>query len=189
MKVARSKVSAIRGFLALFAGAIGLSVAMLWYRAWQDASDRISTAQAQIDRVQWIADHQEELKQGFHNVAADKDLAGGFIPGDSADQATAMLHRIVKRAIDASQSSILSAQPLPARQDGSATTITVRYQVSVTPDGLTRFLYDIETGRPYAFIDSIDITSQNSVLSADQSSPRLSLQIDIHGYFREAPHG
>jgi hypothetical protein len=164
-----------------------------WWQSWVSLGERIDAAKDRIARVQWVIDHEADLKQRLNAATDDKELNSTFITEVDATQATATLQKLVEQAVKDSGGNIASAQPLPSKAEGGLITISARYQIASSPAGLTQLLYFLENNRPYIFVDGADISSQPGNTAPDQgdggSAGQLSMQLDLHAFVRAGQHG
>lgn len=193
LPLARIRVSRPRVILVTCCTAALLTLAIWWWQNWVALGERIEAAQDRVARVQWIIDHEADLKQRLTAAMDDKDLNSTFIAETDATKATAALQKLVEEAVKNSSGNIVSAQPLPSKPEGDLVTLSARYQISTSPAGLTQLLYSLESSRPSIFIDGADISSQLGNTAPEQgdggSTQQLSLQLDLHAFVRAGQHG
>jgi len=183
-----------RGVILATCCAVALvAFSIWWWQSWVALGERIDAAQDRVARVQWIIDHEADLKQRLTAAMDDKDLNSTFITETDAAKATAALQKLVEEAVRNSSSNIVSAQPLPSKAEGDLVTLSAQYQIATSPAGLTQLLYALENSRPYIFIDGADISSQLGDAAPKQgdsgSTQQLSLQLDLHAFVRAGQHG
>jgi hypothetical protein len=173
---------------------VALLIVYSWMSAWTDATSRQLEAENQIRRLAWLAEHQEELRKRFAEVKSDPQHAAAYLPTASDDEATAELQRLVKQTIDGSNAGILSAQPLPATADGDFKVLAARFQISVTSPGLVKLLTSLENSTPYIFVESAEISTQQTSYGVeaalgDPTQRPLIVQIDVRALMLTDNHG
>ncbi len=194
MKMALPRVQVpYRGVIPVACCIAALLLSIWWWQSWVALGERIDAAKDRIARVQWIIDHEADLKQRLNAATDDKDLNSTFITEIDATQATATLQKLVEQAVKDSGGNIVSAQPLPSKAEGGLITISARYQIATRPAGLTQLLYFLESSRPYIFVDGADISNQLGDTAPKQgdggSTDQLSMQLDLHAFVRAGQHG
>lgn len=173
---------------------VALLIVYSWVSAWSEASSQRLEAENQIRRLAWLADHQEELRKRFAEVKSDPQLAAAYLPTAGDDEATAELQRLVKQTIDGSNAGIVSAQPLPATVDGDFKVLAARFQITVSSPGLVKLLTSLENNTPYIFVESAEISTQQTSYGADAAlgdpmQRPLIVQIDVRALMLMDSHG
>lgn len=96
--------------------------------------------------------------------------------------AGAELQENFKAMVQNASGSVERSQSLGSEREGQFQKISVRAQVILSTPSLQRVLYVLETGRPYMFIDNLDVKDAPSQKGA--KADLLKVTIDFYGYCR-----
>ena len=112
--------------------------------------------------------------------------AGTQLQGASDALVAADLQNRIKGIVDARGGQLTSTQILAAKDEAELRRIGIRVQMTATVDALYRIFYDLESGKPFLFLDNIDIRQRRARRrrkeAADDSN--LAVRFDIYGYLR-----
>jgi general secretion pathway protein M len=110
----------------------------------------------------------------------------GLVDGATAALAAANLQGEVKKVVERHRGESRSVQSLPAVAADGFEKVTIRYDLAVPMSALGALLYDIESERPYLFIDALDISTPEtwSAETPGAADPRLAMRLGIAGYRR-----
>jgi general secretion pathway protein M len=112
----------------------------------------------------------------------------GLIDGATSAIAAGNLQSEVKKVVEGRHGESRSAQNLPSATAEGFEKVAIRYDLSVPMSALEALLYDIETHRPYLFVDGLEIsTPENATPDAPGANdPKLAIRLSIGGYRRMA---
>ncbi len=112
--------------------------------------------------------------------------AGTQLQGASDALVAADLQNRIKGIVDARGGQLTSTQILAAKDEAELRRIGIRVQMTATVDALYQIFYDLESGKPFLFLDNIDIRQRRARRrrkeAADDSN--LAVRFDIYGYLR-----
>lgn len=163
--VARQSLSALGlfGLVALLAGA-AVSVAL-------DLRD----AQVNVARLD---EQAQALDARARNVAPRKDAAkvSPFVDAPSVTLAGAALQQRVETAVAAAQGRLASAKvEVGGRADPRR--VALEAELTIAQPDMQKLLYDLETGRPYLFVDSFEARGPEKVDVRAPTDMRVSLTL------------
>lgn len=129
----------------------------------------------------------EARKERTPLVASDQDTESGspFIRGATITQAGADLQMRMGRAVIRAGGSLLSSQVELDGQASKAGAISLIADVEIPQPALQGFLYDIEAGMPYLFVESL--SAQSSQAAGDLESSRMHVSIGVSGQWEAQP--
>lgn len=108
-----------------------------------------------------------------------------FIEGATITQAGAMLQQRVERAVARAGGSMLSSQVDLEGELAKSGVISLVADVDIAQPAVQGFLYDLEGGMPYLFIDTLTVQSPQTV--GDQEAPRMHVSIGVSGQWEGHP--
>ncbi len=129
----------------------------------------------------------EARKDRTRIVRPDQDVEFGspFIRGATITQAGADLQSRIGRAVNRAGGSLLSSQVELDGQASRAGAISLNADVEIAQRALQGFLYDIEAGKPYLFIDNFSAQSSQAIGESDGS--RLHVSLGVSGQWEALP--
>ncbi len=79
-----------------------------------------------------------------------------------------------------------SIQSLPVRSDGDFRGIAVRVQISANFSSFHHLLYELESEKPFVFVDNLDVRNRrgNRRAARENFDPQLTIRFDLAGYLR-----
>jgi len=167
--------------LAYLAALIGLLLTAAWIGTalWAESLDNAELRDrlAQLDaRVAALAPN-----------ASGKDSQSGspFIEGATITQAGATLQQRVGRAVVKAGGSLLSSQVDLEDQQARPGAIALSADLDIPQAALQGFLYDIEAGMPYLFVDTLSVQLPRT--AGDQETSRMHVSIGVSGQWEGRP--
>jgi general secretion pathway protein M len=166
--------------LALLLGLVAAPLAGLGL-GWA-ALERAEGAEAALAdtaaRVERVAASRGDLVAQRDALKAGLGQGARFLGGANAAISGADLQRLVGEVATRSQAQIDNALVLPAREEGAYLRIGLRVTLSTRIGPLQHILYQLESGQPSLFIDSLQIRADD----AQGPDPGLSVSFDVYGY-------
>jgi hypothetical protein len=88
--------------------------------------------------------------------------------------------------IEKNGGKLRSIQILPVKTDGDFKRVSVRVQLTATLGSFARILYALESGKPYVFIDNLDVKNRRGrkAKQKEEEDPELVIRFDLYGYLR-----
>lgn len=155
--------------------------------AYVTAAQSIERSTMLLKRYQRLIAQRDELAA---QVAARERSAGeelGYLDAPPGALATAALQDHVGAVIAQAGGELHSTQVLPSGPVDTAAAVSrsrLSLDLSVDIEGLERLLYDLETEKPYLFIEQITIETQTRHDKHEQR--RLAISLEVYGYARTA---
>lgn len=120
-------------------------------------------------------------------AALDQELrtADVFLASGTDSVVAAQLQNRVKAVIEESGAVMQTAQVLPVEDEGGFRRIGLRVRLTAGVNALNRSLHALEAGKPYLFLDNVDIGAQQIRKRGENDADTLfSALFDVFGYVR-----
>ena len=154
------------GYLAVVAALCAIAFWLL--AGLLDASRQVSAAQAMLDQLNGRQPH------GAGAAGADAQAAQSpFLEGQTITVAGAALQRRIEAAAAKAGGAIVSSQVEldgPQAKDGF---ITVTSNLELGQDKVQPFLYDLEAGMPFLFVDTLSVQAPEAAGDSDKTHMRV----------------
>lgn len=193
----RGKALAL-GLLAALALAGWSLVVEPLYQRFAALDDSIEDSRTELGRYQRLIAATAAWRAQLAELDARQAGSGDIIAAASDTLAAASLQQRLQASFDRHGAVARSVQALPAVADGELMAITVRAQFTAEGDALARILYELETGRPVLFVDSLDVRRKQSRRRRRNADPAeagpeaagpLDVRMDLIGYMRAGGEG
>lgn len=192
MNAIPKSVSRLIALLLLF----GLTLAVYGFAvapilaSYSETDARRSEIRAQLLRFRAIADGKSQYEAQLAEL--DRRLAsqGLTIEGATDAIAAANLQERVGSMVESAGGVLRANQSLPADQDGSFRKVGVRVQASLTTSQLARIMYRLESGRPFVFLETLEIKSRRARRRNAEEvdiDPQLVVRFDAYSFVRAEP--
>lgn len=163
-----------------------LAVEPVW-SAYAEGNRRIEDARRLFARYQAAAAERAALEEAVHEMR--RRAAGHRVLFDAANEglAAADLQTRIKALVERNGGELKSLQVLPAQAEAGLRRVGVRAILAADMTGLRSLLHAIEAGRPFLFVDSLDVRPRSPRAPGDgPEQGRLDVRLDLHGYIKEA---
>lgn len=157
---------------------LALLPAWRYYRA---LDEEIETTRERLVRFQRLADRLPALERRARSGSGDEALRPYLLQGRNPALAGAELQRRLKGVVSSHQGRLLSMRILKPQADGPFERIAVNARVQITLPGLQALLYELETGQPLLFVDSLNLIMRRTRARRGAASPRLEAQLTLYG--------
>ncbi len=129
-----------------------------------------------------------EAREGALREAISE--SGIFLDAGTEALAAAELQIHLTAAVEAAGGDLRSLHVLPSRIEGPLARIAMRAVIGASHEEILRILYDLETGRPYLFVETLRIDAEKSRRRARtlRDSSAYLLNLDVAA-FAAAPGG
>ena len=167
--------------LAYLAALIGLLSSAAWIASglWAESLDNAELH----DR---LAQLDARVAGSAPNPSGEASQSGSpFIEGATITQAGATLQQRIERAVIKAGGSLLSSQVDLEDQQAKPGIIALVADLDIPQSALQGFLYDIEAGMPYLFIDTLTVQSPRT--AGDQETSRMHVSIGVSGQWEGRP--
>ncbi|MGH6926259.1 MAG: type II secretion system protein GspM [Propylenella sp.] len=170
----------------LAVGALLLVAPVLWI-GWS-----LAAASEASEEVRQRSETLAALRERIPGLAAggEEGTAAGvgspYLPGETAAIAGAVLQRIVADTIMQAGGRLAESEITPAEEGGSSR-VDLRVSFDTDINGLQRILFDLETGAPILFLNSLNVQMVNALGEADPNQPGLRVVVLVGGYRTAQP--
>lgn len=180
-----SPLLAISLLLALL-GAVYLFVVSPVLAAYQDADERLSETRNLLGRYESLASAKVVHENRLNKLRARQAGTGIYLSGGTDALAAAELQQRVRDLVSRHGGQLRSIQNLPAHTDGDFRSIAVRVQISAGLASVHRLLYQLESEKPFVFVDNLDIRNRrgNRRAALKNLDPQLTVRFDLLGYLK-----
>lgn len=191
-----SRVLALALLGAVVAG-VYLLVARPVSEQHQRYRDSIAQSRSLLEQYRRLGASLPALQSQIAELDRRRNSAGTHLQGASDALVAAGLQNQVKLAVESHGGRLTSTQIIAAKDESELRRITIRVQMTVTIETLHRIFHELESGKPYLFLDNVDIrtrprararrrqtraAAQAVVATAAQNNPDLTVRFDIYGY-------
>jgi general secretion pathway protein M len=178
--------------LVLLAASSALLYAVLIEPLWTGYEE---ARQSRLQSAEHLAKYQrrggavEALKAELAAVQAAQASRAGYFPGENSSLAAAELQNLVKNTVRSAGGDLRSTQVLPVREEGGVTRVAIQVQLPIPIASLQALLHALESGRPFVFIDNVDVRRRQAGLRGRNYDEQIEnvyvdVRFDIAGYMR-----
>lgn len=178
----QSKAAALL-LLALVLAAVVLAIATPIWLLNRRYDAAIEDASSRLTRYSKVAGMREGLVKKAADVRA-LDGSRHYLRSATPAVAAAELQEVVRGILDANGGKLSSIQILPHKDDGLYRQVAVNLQLTATLTALKPILHQLESARPYLFIDNFSVRAPFAFVqrAAASAEPELIVQFDLTGY-------
>ena len=172
--------------LAAVLGALYLYAAVLLIATYRNTDEEIARTRELLVRYEQIAARRHAYQAQLDELSRRQTGTGVYLSGATDALAAAELQDRVKAMVDAHGGKLRSVQILPVKADGAFTRVSVRVQLSANTAAFHRLLYGLEAGKPFVFVDNLDVRNRRAVRRSalKDLDPTLMIRFDLQGYLR-----
>lgn len=147
----------------------------------------IAQQEAVLERYRRAAARRSAVERQLAMLSQDLRAADVFLAPGMDSVVAAQLQNQVKAVIERSGAVMQTAQVLPAQDEGGFRRIGLRVRLTAGVNALNRTLHALEAGKPYLFLDNVDIGAQQIRKRGENDTDTLfSALFDVFGYVRPA---
>jgi general secretion pathway protein M len=125
------------------------------------------------------------LEKEYGALARSEAGAASLLHGDSVALAAAEMQNLVKALVERHGGQLRSAQLLSGSPASGLEKVVVQYELSIPLGALKSVTYQLETGRPYLFLDEVEIRPESYAGASSGAPGNLNVEWTIHGYRRQ----
>jgi general secretion pathway protein M len=177
MSKTMSRIAAL-GLLAGVLVVLLLWVALPIVQRFQGLSQAIEEQQRQLEQYAAMASQQTSVRS-FEQRRQEELALGEFLAGENDLVIQSNLQAAVTGIAQANEIRIRSARKLPERERAPFKLAGLGISLTADVDSLQRFLYAIETKRPYLFVESANIAPLGGANPPAGARPLLEVRLDI----------
>ena len=188
---ARGKVLAVGLLAAVLLAGYSAIVEPIW-RDMVATRESIDSSRGLIERYRALAAAKPALEAQLAELESRTDDRADTLSAPSDTLAGAALQNQLRALFERVGAVQRSLQALPPVAQDDLVRITVRAQFTAEMPALQVILYELETQRPFLFVDNLDIRRKTSRRRrtqdelADQAAGPLDVRLDLSGYMRPA---
>ncbi len=172
--------------LAFVIGSVYLLAVAPVIEAYRSTNEATQHVFEQLARYGQLSKTYPNRKAQLQRLDRQQASSGIYLAGETDALAAAALQEDVRTKIERNGGKLRSIQILPVKSDGEFKQVSVRVQATATLGSLARILHALESGKPYLFIDNLDVKNRRSrkATKAQQEDPELVVRFDVFGYLR-----
>jgi general secretion pathway protein M len=187
IEINTSRLAAVGLLLLLIALVIGGVVYPLMSLG-QEYRERVEDLQFRLDRLQQVAQNKDVLTQRLERIKMLARKNDAFLPTNTAALASAELQTRIKQTVSAAGGELSSTQVIPERNEENTIRIGVKMRLTGSTGMLRQVLQDFESGKPYLFIENLNIRPIRMPRNPREKNPviedRLSIDFDVIAYMQ-----
>jgi general secretion pathway protein M len=159
VKLDRERTIAVGALLLVLLAAIAVPIWALQQRA--DAAQDLTDAQELLDKLE--AAHQRAAgKTAAQTHRPTKAPQEAFVSASTSGLASAQLESHLSQLISKARATLVSSSVKPADRADGPDTLRIQVNLEIPYDSLQSFLYQLETGTPYVFVDSMSLLPERA---------------------------
>lgn len=171
----------------------GLAV-VLWLTVIVPVADIIGAKRDRNALLERILDSYRATASAETVVAADlkthlarERTQQGLVAGSTSALAAAGLQAEIKSIVERNGGSIHSTQNLPPQVSNGLESIKLNYNLAAPLNRYGEIIYEIESHKPYLFLDNVQITVPDTVRVSEATDPNVSIRWTVVAYRWAAP--
>ncbi len=180
-----SKLLAVALSLAVL-GASYLYIVSPVLAAYRNAEESLVETRDLVERYEGLALGKAVHRDRLEELRIRQTGTGSYLSGATDALAAAELQERIRGLVIRHGGQLRSIQNLPARSDGGFRGIAVRVQFSANLSSFHLLLYELESEKPFVFVDNLDVRNRrgNRQAALKNLDPQLTIRFDLSGYLR-----
>lgn len=159
---------------------------------WQETQAQIEQTKALLTRYRAINMRREQLEVEVEDLRQQILPKSGVFSGDDPGVVAAELQSAASQMVKAGGGDLLSIQIVRGEDAEKLAEVRVRVQFTAQPEDVTTIFHDLESARPYLFIDNLQIRAGRGArrvrptrtAASDVDAAMLYVTCDVFGYMR-----
>jgi general secretion pathway protein M len=149
-----------------------------------------SSLQARSDAVREASERSEMLSrlEGRMRTVANKPTAAAppaaFLDASTQGLASAQLQSYLSRLADDRRASLVSTGGETTKRDDPPDTIRLQAVLDMDLKALRAFLYQLESGTPYVFVDALTVQPVGASAGRAVEDPLLRVNLGLRAFWR-----
>ncbi|MCU7932601.1 MAG: type II secretion system protein M [Candidatus Thiodiazotropha sp. (ex Codakia rugifera)] len=123
--------------------------------------EQITDAQHQIQIYQRIASQNNQYQQEFNHLKRSQQTDRRYLQSNTDSLAKAELQRRMKQVAGKKNGEIISTQAVQVTQEEDLNRVAIRVRMKSTLENMKAILHQLETGKPYLFVENITVRSRH----------------------------
>lgn len=180
-----SRIVAI-GLLCLV-GAILYSVLVRPLVALYASQQQTMAEQRQLlDRYERYAAARADLAEQLEALRSDRSAQEGYLEGENETLVAAQLQNRIRSVVQSTGAKLSSTQVLQGTEESGFRRIGVRVTMACNVADLQKIFHQLEGGRPYLFLDNLDVSGEQARRRSGEVGVRedLNVSFDAYGFMR-----
>jgi len=181
-----NRLTAIVLFLLVVGGVVAYGV-MPVVASYRETDEALQETKELLVRFAQSAATRDAYKAQIAELGDAQALRGFYVPGATNALAAANLQEDVREAVKKAGGEIKSTQILAVQRHGEFERVGLRVALSMKIEPLLNFLYKLEAGQPYLFVDNLEVAARVSRRRNDpkeNEDPELAVRFDIYGFLQ-----
>ncbi len=172
--------------LAFLIGSAYLLLVAPVIEAYRSTSEATEHVVEQLARYGQLSKAYPNRKAQLQRLDRQQARSGIYLAGETDALAAAALQEDVRAKVERNGGKLRSIQILPVKTDGDFKQVSVRVQLTATLGSFARILHALESGKPYVFINNLDVKNRRvrKATQAQKDDPELVIRFDLYGYLR-----
>jgi general secretion pathway protein M len=136
-----------------------------------------------LDRYRGFAAQREALTARLEELRQRPASQGGYLSGENENLVAAQLQNRIKAIIQGTRAKLASSQVLQGADEQGFRRLGIRITMTAGIADLRDILFKLESGRPFLFLDNVDISAVQGIRAGGESGD-LNVSFDVYGYMR-----
>jgi general secretion pathway protein M len=181
LKLDREKAISIVALIVLVLASI--TVPALSLKARSDAAQELADEQDMLARLEAAHQRSGPKPAASEEAGAAPDTA--FLNAPTSGLAGAQLEAYLSQLAQAQQASVSSSGVQQANHSDAPEIVRVQAALDIRYDALQTLLYQLETGTPYVFVDSLTLQPPNSTSQSAAPESIMKVTLNLHSLWRQ----
>lgn len=153
-----------------------------------DYRDTAENQRFKLQRLKQAVSEKDLILQRLDKIKALSQGNEAFLPTGVPSIASAELQSRIKQIVGQAGGELSSTQVIPEQNEENAIRIGVKARLNASTPTLRQILHDFESGKPYLFIDNLNIRPirqpRNPKDKNAGEDDKLSVDFDVIGYMQ-----
>lgn len=179
-----------QGRRALALGLLALALAVAYAAVIRPIVGAFAEQRAAIEeqtellrRYRGLAAERATLEARLERLRSRPASQGLYLAGDNENLVAAQLQSRIKSIVSETRAKLASSQVLPSADEKGFRRVGIRLTMTGGIVDLRDILFRLESGRPYLFLDNVDVSSVQGLRTAGEAGD-LNITLDVFGYIR-----
>ncbi len=129
-------------------------------RSYVESDEEIEDLRRNVTRYRQLINEAPELRALEERIARARPLAPLVLKGDNHALAAAELQQQLQDLAKKNGVRVLSLRIRPPEAEGSLERVSVEARMQTETTGLRNLLFELETGKPYVFLQTLTVRSR-----------------------------
>ena len=139
-----------------------------------------------LDRYQRYAAARADLTEQLEALRSNRSAQEGYLQGDNETLVAAQLQNRIRSVVQSTGAKLSSTQVLQGSDEANFRRIGVRVTMTCNVVDLQKIFHQLEGGRPYLFLDNVDVSGEQARRRSGEVGVRedLNVSFDVFGFMR-----